>query len=108
MMGSGWIWDTKETKWVETKGANWRHPRGPGSGIERKARHPVTQVSWLDALEFCDWLCEVSQLDVRLPSEAEWEKAARGVDGLIYPWGNELPDGSRSVTLISMWATPLR
>ena len=92
--GRGWVWDAGKKTWVEVKGADWRHPHGPGSGVERKANHPVTQVSWRDALAFCQWLGQVTQLNARLPSEAEWEKAARGSDGLLYPWGNDPPDGS--------------
>jgi len=57
----------------------------------RKENHPVVNINWLDAVAFCDWLCQVSGMKVRLPSEAEWEKAARGLDGRMYPWGNQPP-----------------
>jgi len=70
-------------------GADWRHPYGPTSSVEGKADHPVTQVSYDDADAFCNWASKVSGWLVRLPTEAEWEKAARGDDGRLYPWGND-------------------
>jgi formylglycine-generating enzyme required for sulfatase activity len=63
--------------------------------LQDKSNHPVVGVSWDAALAYCQWLSEKTGEPYRLPSEAEWEKAARGTDGRIYPWGNELPDANR-------------
>ena len=57
-----------------------------------KEQHPVVYVRWDDACAFCEWVSQVTGEKVRLPSEAEWEKAARGTSGRIWPWGNQLPD----------------
>lgn len=89
--GYGWRWSGSE--WQQVAGANWAHPKGPQSQAE--ATHPVVQVSWEDAVAFCVWASKVTGREVRLPTEAEWEKAARGTDGRIYPWGNEPPDATR-------------
>lgn len=71
--------------WVAVEGASWRHPRGPGS--EAMANHPVVHVSHDDAVAYCAWA------GVRLPSEAEWEYAARGgLERARFPWGDELLD----------------
>jgi formylglycine-generating enzyme required for sulfatase activity len=80
------------SEWKEVKGADWQHPRGPQSDVRQKQNHPVTHISWDDARAFCEWVSKVTSRTVRLPTEAEWERAARGTDGRIYPWGNQAPD----------------
>jgi formylglycine-generating enzyme required for sulfatase activity len=62
---------------------HWENGRAPAD----KAAHPVVYVSWHDARAFCVWLSQDTGKEVRLPSEAEWEKASQGTDGRIYPWG---------------------
>ncbi len=87
-------WSPKEGKFV--KGIDWAHPTDPKENWKDKEDHPVVQVSWDDAMAYCKWLNQIlnselriQNLEIRLPTEAEWEKAARGAYANEWPWGNE-------------------
>jgi formylglycine-generating enzyme required for sulfatase activity len=80
------IWNSTSTR-ERVNGANWYQPLGPGSTLHRKRNHPVVQVSIQDARIFAAWTGK------RLPSEMEWEAAARTREGFRFPWGNEWVEG---------------
>jgi formylglycine-generating enzyme len=80
VMGAAW--------WRQVDGASWRQPEGPGSDLDGRMDHPVLHVNFNDAQAYCAWA------DKRLPTEAEWEYAARGgLAGAPFPWGDELEPG---------------
>lgn len=87
--------------WSFVIGADWRHPLGPASGIDHILDHPVVHIAYADALAYAQWA------DKQLPTEAEWERAARGgLEGTTYAWGDELEPGGERMAKIWHGAFP--
>ncbi|MCB0019712.1 MAG: SUMF1/EgtB/PvdO family nonheme iron enzyme [Anaerolineales bacterium] len=85
LSGAGRVWDGE--RWAVVEGANWQHPEGPLSTLEELMDHPVVHVTWEDASAYCNWAGGM------LPTEAQWEYAARGQDGNEFTWGSEFDSG---------------
>ena len=88
--------------WKIVEGADWRHPEGPASSLEGRWQHPVVAVSYNDAVAYASWAGK------RLPTDEEWEVAARGgLQGATYPWGDELEPGGSYLANYWQGAFPL-
>jgi formylglycine-generating enzyme required for sulfatase activity len=90
--------DNAAAWWRYVPGASWRHPEGPQSDLQGRGNHPVVHVSWFDAVAYAKWLSTSTGIEHRLPTEAEWEFAARGgLDGKEFVWGDEFQPGDKSM-----------
>ena len=100
-----------ETGWHYKTQENWHEPRYWHSNRFNQPNQPVVGISWFEAVAYCHWLAANTKRPYRLPTEAEWEKAARGVDGRMFPWGSTLEakrlnakEGDHLVMAPTRWA----
>ena len=97
--GWAWVWMLKEKRWEKGTGANWRHPLGINTDLNNYGNYPVVSINFHDARAYCEWLNSQASRELpqgyhfRLPGEAEWEKAARGPHGRVWPWGDRFEPG---------------
>ncbi len=105
-----------EAGWRQKEKKNWTEPRYWNDSRFNKLNQPVVGVIWYELVAYCSWLSAETGQNYRLPTEAEWEKAARGTDGRLYPWGDEFDPSHlnvwegqvRATTPIGIYPTGMR
>lgn len=95
-----YVYDFEEKGFIQKKDCYWdnafKYVTAKYSVLNVNDEHPVSCVTWNDCIAYTNWLFTKTGLTFTLPTEAEWERAARGTDQRIYPWGNQTPNGTRA------------